>query len=71
VAATATRPHTALRQIRSGTDRLQDLITTNDDLELDVENLFGKTDVMHYRFNKADRDAEANGLLPPSAGALT
>lgn len=63
--------HCAPGQIRSGSQRLQDLITTNEDLEMEIENLFGKTDVMHYRFNKADSDAESNGLLTAFLTACT
>jgi hypothetical protein len=59
--------HCAPGQIMHGTALVQDLLlsTSNPDLDLDltVENLFGKTDTMHPRFNKADRDAEAGGLL--------
>src|SRR5262249_23111687 len=55
--------HCAPGQIMHGTDLLQGRITISDSLHLEIENLFGKTDVMHPRFNKADRDAEANGLL--------
>jgi len=38
------------------------LITGHDALELGLENLFGRTDGLHGRFNKADSRAEENGL---------
>jgi hypothetical protein len=41
---------------------IQRLITTNDVLELGLENLFGRTDGLHGKFNKADSRAEENGL---------
>ncbi len=55
--------HCAPGQILFGTDPIQNLLTASDDLQLTVENLFGKTDTMDVKFNKADRRAEENGLL--------
>lgn len=54
--------HCAPAQISSGGRSLQRLITTSDDLSLEVENLFGKTDDLPVRFNVSDSSAEGNGL---------
>jgi hypothetical protein len=54
--------HNAPGQILQGTTPIQELITTSDDLRITVENLFGKTDGIHTKFNKADSRAEENGL---------
>lgn len=54
--------HCAPGQILSGSQAIQRLITASDDIQLIVENLFGKTDELHCRFNKADSRAEENGL---------
>lgn len=54
--------HCAPGQILFGT-AIQNLLIASDDLQLTVENLFGKTDTMDVKFNKADRRAEENGLL--------
>jgi hypothetical protein len=54
--------HCAPGQIMSGGRAIQQLLTASDDLQLEVETLFGKTDELHGRFNKADSRAEENGL---------
>lgn len=54
--------HNAPGQILQGNTPIQELMTTSDDLRITVENLFGKTDGIHSRFNKADSRAEENGL---------
>lgn len=54
--------HSAPGQLLSNGRALQRLITASDDLELIVENLFGKTDEIDSKFNKADSRAEENGL---------
>lgn len=54
--------HNAPGQILQGSTPIQELITTSDDLRITVENLFGKTDGIHNKFNKADSRAEENGL---------
>ena len=54
--------HTAPGQILLGNTPIQELLTSSDDLRLVVENLFGKTDGIHSKFNKADSRAEENGL---------
>ena len=54
--------HNAPGQILQGNRPIQELITGSDDLRITVENLFGKTDGIHNRFNKADSRAEENGL---------
>lgn len=54
--------HCAPGQILSGTQAIYKLLAADDDLQLIVENLFGKTDEMHGRFNKADTSAEDKGL---------
>jgi hypothetical protein len=41
---------------------IHELLPNDSDLRLTVENLFGKTDGIHSRFNKADSRAEENGL---------
>jgi len=41
---------------------IYNLITGHDALEVGLENLFGRTDGLHGRFNKADSRAEENGL---------
>jgi hypothetical protein len=41
---------------------LQNLTAANSDLFISLENLFGRTDGLHGRFNKADSRAEENGL---------
>lgn len=54
--------HAAPGQILSGSTPIQELLTDSDDLRITVENLFGKTDGIPARFNKADSRAEENGL---------
>lgn len=54
--------HTAPGQILRGSTPIQELLTGSDDLRITVENLFGKTDGIHSKFNKADSRAEENGL---------
>lgn len=49
-------------QILFGTTTLQKLITTDDELELELENLFADTHAIHQKFNKADKSAEDSGL---------
>lgn len=54
--------HNAPGQILQGTTPIHDLLSASDDLRITVENLFGKTDGIHNKFNKADSRAEENGL---------
>ncbi len=54
--------HNAPGQIFSGGVPIQNLITTNDYLQVTVDNLFGTTDNIHANFNIADSSSEANGL---------
>jgi hypothetical protein len=54
--------HCVPGQILFNKTPIQELIVGNDDLELGLENLFGRTDGLHGRFNKADSRAEENGL---------
>lgn len=54
--------HNAPGQILEGNSPIQESLTASDDLQLTVENLFGKTDDIHAKFNKADSRAEENGL---------
>lgn len=54
--------HAAPGQILNGITPIQEVLTGSDDLRITVENLFGKTDGVHSKFNKADSRAEENGL---------
>jgi hypothetical protein len=63
--------HTAPGQILQGTTPIQELLTGSDDLRITVENLFGKTDGIHAKFNKADSRAEENGLRNALLAACT
>ena len=54
--------HNAPGQIFSNGTPIQNLITTNDDLQVTIDNLFGTTDNIHANFNMADSSSEANGL---------
>ncbi|HLA95888.1 MAG TPA: hypothetical protein VK612_09220 [Pyrinomonadaceae bacterium] len=54
--------HNAPGQILAGNTPIQELLSDDVDLQITVENLFGKTDGIHSRFNKADSRAEENGL---------
>ena len=53
--------HCAPCQISSGVS-IQKLITSNDDLSGEIEDLFASTDDLPLRFNIADSSAEGNGL---------
>ncbi|MEP7075510.1 MAG: hypothetical protein ABI878_06835 [Acidobacteriota bacterium] len=54
--------HCAPAQISAGGVALQRLITTSNELSLEVENLFGNTDDLPVRFNVSDSSAEGKGL---------
>lgn len=54
--------HCAPGQIYSRSKPIQQLIDGKDDLDLEVENLFGRTDDILSKFNTADSRAEENGL---------
>lgn len=54
--------HCAPGQILSTGVPIQNLLTASVDLQLAVENLFGRTDAIDTKFNKADSRAEENGL---------
>jgi len=54
--------HCAPGQIMSGSQAIQKLLGTSDDLQLILENLFAKTDEIDLKFNMADSRAEENGL---------
>ncbi len=54
--------HCAPGQIYSRSKPIQQLVNGKDDLDLEVENLFGETDDILAKFNIADSRAEENGL---------
>ena len=54
--------HCAPGQIVASTRSIQSYLSASDDLQLEVENLFAKTDEIHLKFNMADSRAEENGL---------
>ena len=54
--------HNAPGQILHSNRPIQEFLTASDDLRITVENLFGTTDGIHSKFNKADSRAEENGL---------
>lgn len=54
--------HCAPGQIVASARSIQSYLTASDDLQLEVENLFAKTDEIHLKFNMADSRAEENGL---------
>jgi hypothetical protein len=54
--------HCAPGQIIASTQSIQSYLSASDDLQLEVENLFAKTDEIHLKFNMADSRAEENGL---------
>lgn len=54
--------HCAPGQLFYGGVAIQELITNSDDLQISLENLFGRTDAADAAFNKADSRAEENGL---------
>ena len=54
--------HCVPGQVLFNNQPIQHLITTNNELEISLENLFGRTDGLHGKFNKADSRAEENGL---------
>lgn len=54
--------HCTPGQIVASTRSIQSYLSASDDLQLEVENLFAKTDEIHLKFNMADSRAEENGL---------
>lgn len=54
--------HCAPGQLFTDSKPIQNLISISDELSLELENLFGETDVIHRKFNLADSRAEENGL---------
>lgn len=61
--------HCTPAQILCGGRTLQSLITNSDSLDLEIENLFGTTDIIPRKFNLADSRAEENGLCDALAAA--
>lgn len=54
--------HCSPGQILHNGTPIQKFLTLSEDLQITVENLFGKTDNLHKKFNQADSRAEENGL---------
>jgi len=61
--------HCAPGQIYSRSKPIQQLVSGTNDLDLVVENLFGRTDDIPARFNIADSRVEENGLREGFAAA--
>ncbi len=61
--------HCAPGQIYGRSKPIQQLINGKDDLDLEVENLFGRTDDILSKFNTADSRSEENGLRDGFAAA--
>lgn len=54
--------HNAPCQILNNGEKIQACFTNADELQVTVDNLFGRTDGIHGKFNNADSRAEENGL---------
>jgi hypothetical protein len=54
--------HCSPGQIFYRSRKIQDFLSASDELHVEVDNLFGRTDAIHKKFNTADSRAEENGL---------